>query len=75
MTIHNGTDKTQSYLATIGVNGADGARIGEINVVSNSLVAGQSVSLSGMSATGTAAQGAKLGAVTCVVANVNRFPS
>jgi hypothetical protein len=62
-------------MATIGVNGADGARIGEINVVSNSLTAGQSVSLSGMNASGTATQGAKPGPVACVVASVNRFPS
>jgi hypothetical protein len=73
--ITNSTDKTQSYMATLGVNGIDGARIGEINVVSNSLTAGQSVSLSGMNASGTATQGAKPGPAACVVTNVNRFPS
>jgi hypothetical protein len=73
--ITNKTDRTQSYLATIGVNDASGARIGEINTVSNSLAAGQSTILSGANATGTAADNAKSGPATCVVANVTRFPS
>jgi hypothetical protein len=72
--ITNSTAKTQSYMATIGVNGADGARIGEINVVSNSLAAGQSVNLSGRNASGTVTQGAKPGPARCVVAHVNRVP-
>lgn len=73
--ITNTTDKTQSYLTTISVNNASGTRIGEINVVSNSLAAGQSVTLSGMNASGSAVSDAKPGPATCVVANVNRFPS
>jgi hypothetical protein len=35
--ITNSTDRTQSYLATISVNDSSGARVGEVNVVSNSL--------------------------------------
>jgi hypothetical protein len=73
--ITNSTGKTQSYMATISVNDASGARIGEINTVSNSLGAGQSVTMSGMNASGTAVSGAQPGPATCVVANVNRFPS
>ncbi|MDQ3761481.1 MAG: hypothetical protein M3460_07205 [Actinomycetota bacterium] len=73
--ITNSTDRTQSYLVTIGVNDAGGARIGEINVASNSLAAGQSVTLSGANASGAAIEGAKPGPATCVVANVDRFPS
>lgn len=73
--ITNTTDRTQSYLATISVNDMHGARLGEINVPSNSLAAGQSVTVSGAGATGTAVSGAKPGPAACVVANVNRFPS
>jgi hypothetical protein len=73
--ITNSTGKTQSYMATISVNDASGARIGEINTVSNSLGAGQSVTMSGMNASGTAVSGAQPGPAACVVANVNRFPS
>jgi hypothetical protein len=73
--ITNMTGKMQSYMATISVNNASGARIGEINVVSNSLAAGQSVTLTGMNASGSAVNGAKPGPATCVIANVNRFPS
>jgi hypothetical protein len=73
--ITNKTDRSQSYMATIGVNDASGARIGEINTVSNSLGAGQSVTMSGMDASGTAVSGAQPGPATCVVANVSRFPS
>jgi hypothetical protein len=75
VTITNKTDRTQSYVATIGVNDGTGNRIGEINTVSNSLIAGQSVTLSGANASGTAASTTKAGLATCVVANVNRFPS
>lgn len=75
VTITNKTDRTQSYMATIGINDASGARIGEINTVSNSLAAGQSVTMSGANATGTAASNARPGPATCVVASVNRFPS
>lgn len=75
VTITNTTDRVQSYMATISVNDANGARVGEINTVSNSLGAGKSVTLSGMSTTGTAADNARPGPATCVVANVNRFPS
>lgn len=75
VTIKNTTGQTQSYMATISVNDASGARVGEINAVSNSLGAGQSVTLSGTNATGTAADNAKPGPATCAVANVTRFPS
>ncbi|MGH3821529.1 MAG: hypothetical protein ACRDRA_01580 [Pseudonocardiaceae bacterium] len=73
--ITNSTDRAQSYIATIGVNDAAGARIGEINTASNALGAGQSVTMSGPGATGVAAQGTKAGPATCVVANVTRVPS
>lgn len=73
--ITNNTDRTQTYLATIGVNDANGARIGRINAVGNSLAAGQSVTMSGLDVSGTAVSGARLGSARCVVANVNRLPS
>jgi hypothetical protein len=59
-------------MATISVNDPGGTRIGEVNVVANSLAAGQAVDLE---APGTAAGNVKSGSVTCVVANVTRFPS
>ncbi len=74
VTIKNSTDRAQSYMATIGVNDASGNRVGEINTVSNSLGAGQSVTLSGPQATGVA-NNATPGPAACVVANVTRFPS
>ncbi|MGH3786914.1 MAG: hypothetical protein ACRDRG_10280 [Pseudonocardiaceae bacterium] len=73
--IVNPTDKPQSYSATVSVNDASGARVGEINVFSNSLGAGQTVTLSDMNASGTAASNAKPGPATCTVANVTRFPN
>jgi hypothetical protein len=73
--ITNNTNKTQTYSATISVNDASGTRVGEINAFSNSLAAGQSVTLSGANATGNAANNAKPGPATCAVASVNRFPS
>jgi hypothetical protein len=73
--ITNSTDRTQSYMATISVNDTNGARIGEINTSSNSLAAGQSVTLTGVAASGTAGTGAQPGPATCVVTNVNRFAS
>lgn len=75
VTIKNTTDRTQSYMATISVNDASGTRVGEINTASNSLTTGQSVTMSGINATGTAVNDAKPGPAVCVVANVNRFPS
>jgi hypothetical protein len=75
VTITNHTASTQSYMATISVNDATGARVGEINVISNSLVAGQSAILSGMNATGSAGGNARPGPATCTVASVNRFGS
>ncbi|HSZ30886.1 MAG TPA: hypothetical protein VK784_14165 [Pseudonocardiaceae bacterium] len=73
--VTNKTDQPQSHMVTIGVADASGARIGEINTVSNSLGVGQSVTMSRMDASGTAVSGARPGPATCVVANVNRFPS
>lgn len=73
--ITNSTDRTQSYMVTVGVNDADGTRVGEINAVSNSLGAGQSVTLSGPSATGMATRDTPTGSIVCTVANVSRFPS
>lgn len=75
VSITNTTDRVQSYMATISVNDVSGARIGEINTVSNSLGAGQSVTLSGMNATGSATNPVRPGPATCVVADVNRFAS
>lgn len=71
--ITNSTDQTQSYTATISVNDASGARVGEITAVSSSLAAGQSVTLSGPNATGNAASSAEPGPASCAVASVNRF--
>lgn len=62
-------------MVTVGVEGSSGVRIGEINMVSNSLAAGQSVTLSGPGATGVAAQNATAGSIVCKVASVARFPS
>lgn len=73
--ITNSTDETQNYLATISVDDESGARVGEINVISNSLAAGQSVTLSGMQATGNVSEGAQPGPADCTVANVDRYPS
>jgi hypothetical protein len=70
--ITNSTDRTQSYLATISVNDSSGARVGEVNVVSNSLAAGQSVELD---SPGSAAKDFKPGQLTCTVAKADRFPS
>lgn len=75
VTITNHTDKTQSYMATMSINDASGTRVGEINVTSNSLGAGQSTVLSGINTTGIASSSAKAGSAMCTVANVNRFPS
>ncbi len=75
VTITNHTGSTQSYMATISVNDTQGARIGEINAVSNSLAAGQSATLTGMGATGSATSNTKPGPATRTVASVNRFPS
>jgi hypothetical protein len=75
ITIHNSTASTQSYMVTVSVNNESGARLGEINAVSNSLAAGQSVTLSGMDASGIAPEGAEAGAAQCTVANVDRFAS
>ncbi|MEO7196606.1 MAG: hypothetical protein ABIZ05_17610 [Pseudonocardiaceae bacterium] len=72
--ITNKADRAQSYLATIGVNDASGARIGEINTAGKTLGAGQSVSMSGTAPVATAAGGARPRPATCVVATVNRFP-
>ena len=73
--ITNHTDRTQSYMLTISLNDETGARVGEINAVSNSLAAGQSVTLSGMDASGLANEGAAPGPVACTVASLDRFPS
>lgn len=73
--ITNNTDRTQTYLATIRVNDASGARIGRINAVGNSLTAGQSVTMSGTDVSGTRVGGARLGPPRCVVANVDRLPA
>lgn len=75
VTITNSTDRTQSYMVTVGVNDPSGARVGEINAISNSLGAGQSVTLSGPSATGVATRDIPTGSIACTVANVSRFPS
>jgi hypothetical protein len=71
--IANPTDKIQSYSATISVNDTNGARIGEINTFTNSLAPGQSVTLTGMQASGTADTGAKPGPASCAVAKVSRI--
>lgn len=73
ITIHNSTKTTQSYMVTVSVNNESGTRVGEINAVSNSLAAGQSVTLSGMDASGLAPQGAQPGPAQCTVASVDRF--
>lgn len=73
--ITNRTDKTQSYLATISVDDQAGDRVGEINAVTNSLAAGQSVTLSGAQTSGNVSEGAQPGPADCTVANVDRFPS
>lgn len=69
--ITNSTGKPQSYLGTISVDAPDGSRLGEINIVSNSLAAGQEITLSGMAAS-TPLSGELPESVTCSVANVSR---
>jgi hypothetical protein len=73
--ITNSTDRTQSYMVTVGVNDPEGARVGEINAISNSLGVGQSVTLSGPSASGIATRDISTDSIECTVANVSRFPS
>lgn len=73
--ITNTTDRAQTYLTMIKVNDASGARIGRINTVSNSLGAGQSVTVSGVDANIAAVDGTRRGSASCVVVNVNRFPA
>jgi hypothetical protein len=74
ITIMNSTDHTQSYMATVSVNNATGARVSEINAFSNALGAHQAVTLSGPGATGNVT-GPTDQPLTCVVAKVNRFAS
>lgn len=73
--ITNSTSETQSYFVTISVNDDAGARIGEINAVSNSLAPGQSVTLTGTDVSGTVNEAAEPGPTSCQVASVSRFPS
>lgn len=70
--ITNTTDRTQSYLITISMNDASGARISELNAASNSLTAGQVATADAM---GIAPESAEAGPMQCVVANVDRIPS
>ncbi len=73
--ITNSIDATQFYFVTLSVNDDAGARVGEIDVVSNALTAGQSVTLAGFDASGTAHEGAQPGPAACTIATVDRFPS
>ena len=71
----NSTDKTQTYLITIGVSDAAGARVGTVHANVSALAPGQAATLSGMNASGFANEGAQAGPATCTVASVDRFPS
>jgi len=73
LTITNSTDAPRSYLVTISLNNASGARLGELNTSSSSLAAGQSVRLSGLDASGLAPEGVRAGPIACAVADVDRF--
>jgi hypothetical protein len=75
ITITNSTADAQTYLITVSVNDAAGARVGEINAVSNSLGAGQTTTLTGINARGLANESARPGPATCTVADVDRFNS
>lgn len=71
--IANGTDQRQSYMVTLTVDDATGARVAEINAIATSLPPGQSVVLSGQDASGSATEQARPGPADCQVASVNRL--
>jgi hypothetical protein len=71
--ITNGTDQRQSYMVTVTVDDATGARVAEINAIATSLPPGQSVVLSGQDASGSATEQARPGPAGCQVASVNRL--
>jgi hypothetical protein len=71
--IANGTDQRQSYMVTVTVDDATGARVAEINAIATSLPPGQSVVLSGQDASGSATEQARPGPADCQVASVNRL--
>jgi hypothetical protein len=71
--IANGTDQRQSYMVTVTVDDATGARVAEINAIATSLPPGQSVVLSGQDASGSATEQARPGPADCQVAGVNRL--
>ncbi|MGH3811004.1 MAG: hypothetical protein ACRDUV_00920 [Pseudonocardiaceae bacterium] len=73
--ITNNTDRAQSYWVTISLNDGTDARVGTINAISNSLAAGQSVTLSGMDASGLANEDASPGPSACTVADLDRIAS
>jgi hypothetical protein len=71
--IANGTDQRQSYMVTLTVDDATGARVAEINAIATSLPPGQSVVLSGQDASGSATEQARPGPADCQIASVNRL--
>lgn len=71
----NSTDKAQTYLVTVGVSDAAGARVGTVHANVSALAPGQTATLSGMDAYGFANEGAQAGPAMCTVASVDRFPS
>jgi hypothetical protein len=71
--IANGTDQRQSYMVTVTVADATGARVAEINAIATSLPPGQSVVLSGQDASGSATEQARPGPADCQIASVNRL--
>lgn len=70
VTVTNHTDKQQSYMATIAVDGQNGNRLGEITVIDNSLTPGQQATISGDRASTMVPTGT--GQVHCTVADVDR---
>ena len=71
----NSTDEAQTYLVTIGVADAAGARVGTVHANVSALAPGQATTLSGMNTSGFANEGAQAGPATCTVADVDSFPS
>lgn len=71
--ITNRTDKRQSYNINVTVNDQAGPRVGEINAIATAVAPGQSVTLSGATASGTVTGRAQPGPADCRIASVNRL--
>jgi hypothetical protein len=67
--VTNSTDRVQSYMITVSMNDASGARLAEANGAANSVAPGQVATTDLFSGTGID------NVAACTVAGVSRFPS